>query len=73
MSGKNKATGASDIRYTTLGLGLIYRWNSQVRITAYYDMVTNEITNALPNASTLKDLANDRKDNVFTLRVQYKF
>jgi hypothetical protein len=73
MSGKNKATGASDIRYTTLGLGLIYRWNSQVRITAYYDMVNNEITNALPNASTLKDLANDRKDNVFTLRVQYKF
>jgi hypothetical protein len=73
LSGKNKATNAADIRYSTLGLGLVYRWNSQVKITAYYDMVTNETTTALPNASTLKDLANDRHDNVFTLRVQYKF
>jgi len=73
ISGKNKATNATDIKYSTLGLGLVYKWNSQVKITAYYDMVTNETTTALPNASTLKDLAKDRKDNVFTLRVQYKF
>ncbi len=73
LSGKNKATNAADIKYSTLGLGLVYKWNSQVRITAYYDMVTNETTAALPNASTLKDLAKDRKDNVITLRIQYKF
>lgn len=73
ISGKDKATGAADIRYSTLGLGLIFKWNSQVKITAYYDLVTNETSNALPNPSTLKDLANDRHDNVFTLRVQYKF
>jgi hypothetical protein len=73
ISGKNKATGAADIKYSTLGLGLVYKWNSQVRITAYYDMVTNETTSAIVNASTLKDLSTNRKDNVFTLRVQYKF
>lgn len=73
ISGKNKATNAADIKYSTIGVGLVYKWNSQVKITAYYDMVKNESTSALPNASTLKDLAKDRKDNVFTLRVQYKF
>lgn len=73
VTGKNKATNAADIKYTTLGAGLVYRWNSQVKITAYYDRVMNETTAALPNASTLKDLSNDRRDNVFTLRVQYKF
>lgn len=68
-------TSATDLKFTTLGLGWIYRWNSQVKITAYYDIVTNETSNA-PAASvgtTLKSYAKDRKDNVFTLRVQYKF
>lgn len=72
-AGKNKATNAADIKYSTLGLGLVYKWNSQVKITAYYDMVTNETTTAIKNAGTLKDLSTDRHDNVFTLRVQYKF
>jgi len=40
---------------------------------AYYDMVTNETTINSNHGSTLKDLSKDRKDNVFTLRVQYKF
>jgi hypothetical protein len=73
ISGKNKATNAADIKYSTLGLGLVYKWNSQVRITAYYDYVMNETTTAIINPSTLKDLSADRHDNIFTLRVQYKF
>jgi long-subunit fatty acid transport protein len=73
ISGKDKATNAADIKYSTLGLGVVYKWNSQVKITAYYDMVTNETTAAIKNASTLKDLSTNRLDNVFTLRVQYKF
>ena len=70
-----KATGDADVKYSTLGLGLNYRWNSNVKIMAYYDIVKNETTNvaSLANGSTLKDLSKDRKDNVFTLRVQYKF
>jgi hypothetical protein len=66
-------TGAADIRYSTLGIGWAYRWNSQVKITAYYDFVRNETTSYLSDPSTLKDLSTDRRDNVFTLRFQYKF
>lgn len=67
------ATGAADIKYSTLGMGLMYRWNSSVRLTLYYDMVKNETTSRIVNGSTLKDYSNDRTDNVITLRFQYKF
>jgi hypothetical protein len=67
------ATGAADVKYTTLGLGLMYRWNSNIRLTAYYDLVKNETTSNIANASTLKDYSNDRTDNVITIRFQYKF
>ncbi len=66
-------TGAADIMYSTLGVGLHYRYDSHTKISAYYDMVTNETTDLLPDGSTLKDLSSDRNDNVFTLRLQYKF
>lgn len=59
--------GATDIRYTTLGLGWAYRWDNNVKITAYYDKVENE------TSVNLKGFTHDLKDNVFTLRVQYKF
>jgi len=73
VSGTNKATGAYDAKYSILGIGWVYKWNSQVKITAYYDYVINETTTAITNASTLKDLSTNRHDNVFTLRLQYKF
>ena len=69
-------TGAADVKFSTLGLGWIYRWNSQVKITAYYDLVKNETSNvpaAIAKNSTAKTWAKDRSDNVFTLRLQYKF
>jgi len=73
VTGGSKPTGASDIKYSTLGFGWIYKWNSQVKITAYYDYVMNETTTNIQDASTLKDLSANRHDNVFTLRLQYKF
>jgi hypothetical protein len=48
-------------------LGLAYRWDANVKITAYYDMVKNE------KSKSLSGFTNDVKDNVFTLRVQVKF
>lgn len=59
-------TSAADLKYSTLGLGLIYRWSENVKFTAYYDIVKNEST-------TLTGYKSDIKDNVFTLRVQFKF
>lgn len=67
------ATNAFDVKYKTLGLGLNYRFNSNVKVMAYYDVVTNETTSNIVSTSTLNDLSHDRKDNVFTLRMQYKF
>ena len=73
-AGKTTALGTADIKFTTLGLGWNYRFNSQVKFMAYYEIVKNETT-ALSavgkngTTNTTKDL----KDNVFTLRVQYKF
>ncbi len=61
------ATGASDIKYSNVGIGWIYHWDTNVKITAYYNTVTNETSKSLVNWG--KDL----KDNVFTLRFQYKF
>jgi len=67
------ATNATDAKFSTLGLGLNYRFNSNVKIMAYYDIVANEKTSNIVSSSTLNDLSHDRKDNVFTLRMQYKF
>lgn len=62
-----KKTGTADIKFTTLGLGLAYRWDSNVKLTAYYDKVENE------TSTNLSGFTQDLKDNVFTLRLQYKF
>lgn len=62
-----KATTAGDLKYTTLGIGWIYAYDSTLKLMAYYDMVKNETSKSLAGYS--KDL----KDNVFTLRLQYKF
>jgi hypothetical protein len=62
-----KPTTDGDIKYTTIGLGLAYRWDANLKITAYYDMVENE------TSANLGGYTNDLLDNVFTLRVQMKF
>jgi len=86
--GKPKTfTGAQDLKYTTVGLGLAFRANANVKFTAYYDLVTNETTNA-PKLDSSGNVVKDSKgnivynlpgyqkditDNVFTLRCQFKF
>lgn len=63
-SGSN--TKSADIKYTTIGLGWLYRFDSNTKIVLYYDMVTNEKT-------VLKGYTKDIPDNVITCRLQYKF
>ena len=62
-----KNTGVADIRYQTFGVGMLWRVNKSVRLQAYFDINRNETSGNL----ALYDA--DRKDNVFTLRAQYKF
>jgi len=81
--GKNTGLSAADVKYITLGIGWNYRFNSQVKLTAYYEIVKNEKTmlplssvNVLGKTVYVNGTTNTRedlKDNVFTLRIQYKF
>jgi len=64
--GVGKKSGKADMAYSTLGLGYMYRMNNNVRLMAYYDMVKNESTK-------VKGYFTDAKDNLVTVRVQYKF
>ena len=56
----------ADIKFSTLGFGYIYYFNPQTKITFYYDVVNNELTN-LGSATV------DQKDDVFTCRLQFRF
>lgn len=61
-----RGLSAADIKYSTLGIGYVYYANPHLKVTAYYDMITNESTK-------LTGYMSDVKDNVFTLRMQYRF
>jgi hypothetical protein len=62
----------ADIAYQTIGFGLNFRLNSQVKLTAYNEIVTNEKT-GISGTNSINNYTKDLKDNVFTLRMQYKF
>lgn len=55
-----------DIAYQTLGGGVLYQITPYLKLTAYYEMVKNETT-------SLKKYNVDRKDNRFTMVLQYLF
>jgi len=63
-SGTN--TKLADIRFDTYGFGVTYRMNTYVKIIAYYDVVQNEST-------LITGYAKDIRDNVMTIRMQFKF
>ncbi len=67
VTGNAKATNETDIRYDTWGFGMLYHFDANIRFMAYYDVVKNE------TSSNLSGFTGDRKDNVFTLRMQVKF
>jgi hypothetical protein len=69
-SGSNLKTG--DIKYSTIGIGWIYHWDANVKFVFYKDFVSNEKVNSAATGS-LVPFKNDVKDDVLTLRMQYKF
>ena len=64
---ENSFTSKTDLAQSTLGIGALYRFNKHIRVQAYYEFNFNEKSNFV------KGYEKDRKDNVFTLRLQYKF
>ncbi|MEI6680510.1 MAG: hypothetical protein WCL21_18015 [Mariniphaga sp.] len=71
-TGKTTKLTVNDIKFSTLGLGWNYRFNPQVKFTAFYEIVKNETTGITGTLAT-NNYTKDLKDNVLTLRVQYKF
>lgn len=63
---------AADIQYSTLGIGWVHHWDANVKFVAYYDIVMNEKINS-GSAGSLTRFKDDVKDNVLTLRMQYRF
>lgn len=63
----NSRLSKTEVAYTNLALGWMWDVDSNIRLTVYYDMPKNETSQNLTGYS--KDL----KDNILTLRMQYKF
>jgi hypothetical protein len=57
---------ATDIKYSTLGMGYIYYFDNNFKILLWYDLVRNEKT-------FLPGFQSDISDNVFTARVKFRF
>jgi len=68
----DEITNKTDLFNHNYGFGLLWRATPNIRVQAFYELVKNELTNGIAvsgNADYSKNIA----DNVFTLRVQYKF
>jgi phosphate-selective porin len=63
----DEAKTDGDMAVNTFGFGLLWRANNNVKLTAFYEMNQNETTVAIDKYKA------DLKDNLFTLRLQYKF
>jgi hypothetical protein len=68
-----KPFNKNDLRYDTWGLGMAYQYDSNIRLTIYYDIVQNETSKNIADVSGQPTYMNDRHDNVLTLRLQVKF
>lgn len=62
----NSNLNATDIKYTTVGLGYIYYFNKHAKLVLWYSRIKNENT-------LLTGFSSNLKDNVFTCRLQFKF
>ncbi|MDR0733476.1 MAG: OprO/OprP family phosphate-selective porin [Dysgonamonadaceae bacterium] len=60
-------TSKADLTSSTFGFGLLWKISNATRLQAFYEVIANE------TSTHVSGYAEDRKDNVFTLRLQYKF
>lgn len=62
----------ADIKFSTLGVGGNYFFNSNVKFCVYYEFVKNETT-LISGTNSTNNYTQNLKDNVLTVRVQYSF
>jgi hypothetical protein len=71
---KNEIVNIGDLSYATIGIGYNYYATSNFKFTAYYEIVKNEKTSQITGKGTgIDNYSKDIKDNILTLRLQYKF
>jgi phosphate-selective porin len=61
------STTKTDLTYSTFGFGALWKISNALRLQAFYEVNSNE------TSAEIDGYKADRKDNVFTLRLQYKF
>ncbi len=64
--GANSDLTGADIRYATLGAGFIRQVTDNMKVVGWYEWVRNE-------KASIPGFTDDIRDNVMTLRVQYRF
>ncbi len=64
---------SADVQWTTLGFGWVHHMDGNVKLVIYYDMPTNENVSSTLLVGSLLPFKEDIKDNVLTVRMQYKF
>ena len=75
----NHIDSKGEIAMTNLGFGFLWLVYQELKLTVYYNIVKNETTDKLKNRMdangkiTEYGYEGDRKDNVFSLRLQYVF
>jgi len=62
-----KGTTATDVRRNTLGMGMLWEPGEHFRLQSYFEFNRNE------QSANLAGYETDRKDNVLTVRLQYRF
>lgn len=65
LNGKN-GMKEGEIKYTMIGVGYNFYLDTNVKFMVHYNMVTNETTK-------ITGYSRDLKDNVLTIRMQYRF
>lgn len=60
-------TGMADIKYYTIGYGINYHCNSNLKVLVFFENITNESSIHVP------EFIDDLQDDLFTLRLQYQF
>jgi hypothetical protein len=66
IGANNSNTTAADIKFNTLGYGISCKVNSRMKLTVYNEHVVNDPT-------LLPEYLDDLKDDVFTVRLQYRW
>ena len=58
---------SAELKYQMLGIGYVNHWDENVKFMIYYNIIKNE------SAAGINGFEKDKLDNVFTVRLQYRF